>query len=101
LETEIIKFIINFGGLAVALLAVYVIFLMLQKKTTNHVETLRDAEEISNRIGRIEKKVDYISNGIDSNSIDTKELKQMVRALEQDVKALREVVDKIRDDTDA
>jgi len=100
LETEIIKFIINFGGLAVALLAVYVIFLMLQNKTTNHVETLRDAEEISNRIGRIEKKVDYISNGIDSNSIDTKELKQMVRALELDVKALREVVDKIRDDTD-
>jgi len=101
LETEIIKFIINFGGLAVALLAVYVIFLMLQKKTTNHVETLRDAEEISNRIGRIEKKVDYISNGIDSNSIDTRELKQMVRALEKDVNALREVVDKIRDDTDA
>jgi len=100
LETEIIKFIINFGGLAVALLAVYVIFLMLQKKTTNHVKTLRDAEEISNRIGRIEKKVDYISNGIDNNSIDTKELKQMVRALELDVKALREVVDKIRDDTD-
>jgi len=101
LETEIIKFIINFGGLAVALLAVYVIFLMLQNKTTNHVETLRDAEEISIKIGRIEKKVDYISNGIDNNSIDTKELKQMVRALEQDVKALREVVDKIRDDTDA
>jgi len=100
LETEIIKFIINFGGLAVALLAVYVIFLMLQNKTTNHVETPRDAEEISIKIGRIEKKVDYISNGIDSNSIDTKELKRMVRALEQDVKALREVVDKIRDDTD-
>jgi len=101
LETEIIKFIINFGGLAVALLAVYVIFLMLQNKTTNHVKTPRDAEEISINIGRIEKKVDYISNGIDNNSIDTKELKQMVRALEQDVKALREVVDKIRDDTDA
>lgn len=101
METEIIKFIINFGGLAVALLAVYVIFLMLQKKTTNHVATPRDAEEISIKIGRIEKKVDYISNGIDSNSIDTKELKQMVRALEQDVKALREVVDKIRDDADA
>jgi len=101
LETEIIKFIIIFGRIAVALLAVYVLLLMLQKKTTNHVETLRDAEEISNRIGRIEKKVDYISNGIDSNSIDTRELKQMVRALEQDVKALREVVDKIRDDTDA
>jgi len=100
LETEIIKFIINFGGLAVALLAVYVIFLMLQKNTTNHVGTPRDAEEISIKIGRIEKKVDYISNGIDNNSIDTKELKQMVRALEQDVKALREVVDKIRDDTD-
>ena len=98
METEIIKFIINFGGLAVALLAVYVIFLMLQKKTTNHVETPRDAEEISIKIGRIEKKVDYISNGIDNNSIDTKELKQMVRALEQDVKALREVVDKIRDE---
>jgi len=101
LETEIIKFIINFGGLAVALLAVYVIFLMLQNKTTNHVETPRDTEEISIKIGRIEKKVDYISNGIDNNSIDTKELKQMVRALEKDVKALREVVDKIRDDTDA
>jgi len=100
LETEIIKFIINFGGLAVALLAVYVIFLMLQNKTTNHVGTLRDAEETSTRIGRIEKKVDYISNGIVSNSIDTKELKQMVRAIELDVKALREVVDKIRYDTD-
>jgi len=73
---------------------------MLRNKTTKHVKTPRDAGEISNRIGRIEKKVDYISNGINSNSIDTRELKQMVRALEKEVKALREVVDKIRDDTD-
>jgi len=99
-ETEIIKFIINFGGLAVALMLGYAFILILNGKSGKSQENSKDNEELIGKVVRIEKKIDYISNGIDNNSIHARELKQMVKALEQDVKALREVVDKIRDDED-
>lgn len=100
METEIIKFIINFGGLAVALMLGYAFILMLNRKNGKSQENSKDNEELIGKVVRIEKKIDYISNGIDNNSINARELKQMVKALEQDVKALRGVIDKIRDDED-
>lgn len=98
MENEIIKFIINFGGLAVALMLGYALILMLNRRNGKSQENSKDNEELIGKVVRIEKKIDYISNGIDNNSIHARELKQMVKALEQDVKALRGVVDKIRDD---
>lgn len=94
------KFVINFGGLAVALLAVYIIYLILQENMKSRNKTTENNEEMSGKINRMEKKIDYILNGIDTNTIDHQELKRMIKALEQDIKSLENTKNKTRDDYD-